>query len=92
MPDAWKIEFKPTAFKELNKLDRKIQTQVFRFLDKLIENHNSPRSIGAALQGKHKGLWRYRTGNYRIICEIQDHKLIILILDIGHRREIYSSL
>lgn len=90
MNDTWKVEFKPTAFKELKKLDQKIQTQIFHFLDRLTQNHDSPRSIGSVLQGKYKGLWRYRSGDYRIITEIQDHKLIILVLDIGHRREIYS--
>ena len=91
MSKTWAVEFKPTAFKELKKLDRKIQTHVFNFLERLIENHDSPRAIGMALQGKHKGLWRYRVGHYRIICEIQDHKLIVLILDIGHRRKIYTN-
>lgn len=91
MTKKWDIEFKPTAFKELKKLDRKIQTQVFNFLDRLVENHASARSIGLPLKGKSKGLWRYRVGDYRLICEIQDHKLVILVLDIGHRKEVYTN-
>jgi len=91
MTKTWEVEFKPTAFKELKKLDRKIQTQIFLFFDGLIQNHDSPRSRGSALQGKYKELWKYRAGDYRMICEIQDHKLIILVLEVGHRKEIYIT-
>jgi mRNA interferase RelE/StbE len=91
MTNHWSIEFKPSAFKELKKIDPKVRTQIFRFFDRLTEEYESPRAIGSALQGKHKGLWRYRVGDYRIICEIQDQKLIVLVLAVGHRREIYSS-
>ena len=91
MNKKWEVEFKPTAFKELKKLDRRIQNHIFSFLERLIENHTSPRAAGLALQGKHKGLWRYRVGDYRVICEIQDHKLIILVLDIGHRKNVYAN-
>jgi len=91
MMKPWKVEFKPTAFKELKNLDRKIQNQIFQFFDRLAQTHDSPRSIGRDLQGEHKGFWRYRAGGYRIICEIQDHKLIILVLDAGHRKEVYIT-
>jgi len=91
MNETWIVDFKPQAFKELKSLDRRIQAQIFNFLDGLIKNHFSPRSVGLSLQGRHKGLWRYRVGDYRLICEIQDHKLTILVLGIGHRKEIYNK-
>ena len=91
MPKKWEVDFKPTAFKELKKLDNKIQSQVFHFLDRLTENHESPRVLGLALQGRSKKLWRYRVGDYRLICAIEDHRLIILVLAVGHRREIYTK-
>lgn len=91
MNEAWIVDFKPKAFKELKNLNRRIQAQIFNFLDGLIKNHASPRSVGLSLQGRHAGLWRYRVGDYRLICEIQDHKLTILVLGIGHRKEIYNK-
>ncbi len=91
MNKKWAVEFKPSAFKDLKKVDRKIQAQIFHFLDRLVEDHETPRSIGLPMQGKSKGFWRYRVGDYRLICEIQDHKLIILILAVGHRKEIYAN-
>jgi len=91
MSKGWSVDFKPSAFKELEKLDRKIQDQVFKFLNKLVKDYPSPRSLGVQLQGKHKSLWRYRIRNYRLICEIQDHKLLILVLGIGHRKDVYEK-
>lgn len=89
MPKKWAVEFKPKSFKELKSMDHKIQGQVFHFLDRLIEDYESPRSVGLALQGGSKKLWRYRVGDYRLICAIEDHRLIVLILSVGHRKEIY---
>lgn len=91
MTKKWVAEFKPSAFKELKKLDRKIQGQIFHFLDRLVEDYESPRAIGLALQGGTKKLWRYRVGDYRLICSIEDHQLIVLVLSVGHRREVYTN-
>lgn len=91
MPKKWTVEFKPKAFKELKRLDHKIQAQVFHFLDRLVEDHESPRAVGLAMQGVPKKLWRYRVGDYRLICAIEDHKLIVIILGVGHRREVYMK-
>lgn len=91
MNKKWVVEFKPSAFKELFKLNTKNQSQIFKYLDKIIKNISSPRVYGLQLQGKHKGLWRYRVGDYRIICEIQDSKLVILVLGVGHRKELYNK-
>lgn len=91
MPKKWAVEFKPGAFKELKKLDCKVQGQIFHFLDKLIEEYESPRVVGLALQGQSKKLWRYRVGDYRLVRAIEDHRLIIVILGVGHRREVYTK-
>jgi len=71
MNEKWIVEFKPSAFKELKKLDKKVQEKVFNFLDKLIKDYSSPRSIGLQLQGNHKNLWRYPMGDYRLILNRQ---------------------
>ena len=84
------VEFKPKAFKELKSFDKPIQEKVFRFLEKLVESHESPRALGIALQGRSKKLWRYRVGDHRLICAIEDHHLIVIVLAVGHRREIYT--
>jgi mRNA interferase RelE/StbE len=84
----WTIELDATAAKAINKLDKPIRERIRRFLKALAINDN-PRSQGKALSGRHAGLWRYRIGDYRIICNIQDEKIIILVLAIGHRKDVY---
>lgn len=89
MESKWAVEFKKSALKDLKKFDKPIQKKIIHFLEKLISDYKTPRDIGAALQGEYAGLWRYRVGDYRLLCEIQDHKLVVLVLEAGHRREIY---
>lgn len=85
----WTIKFESIALKELKKLEKPIRYRVERFLDELANSQN-PRAKGIALQGeRYKGLWRYRVGDYRLICQIKDQEVIILVLEIGHRKEIY---
>jgi mRNA interferase RelE/StbE len=87
---AWQIEFEAGALKDLKKLDREVAKRITSFLKTRITVLENPRSIGAALKGSNLGeLWRYRVGDYRIICEIRDKELIILAISIGHRREVY---
>ncbi len=83
-----KIEYSATAFKQLSKLDRSAQRQIKKYMDD-IEKLENPRSKGRALKGNLSEFWRYRTGDYRIICNIQDEKILITILTIAHRREVY---
>jgi mRNA interferase RelE/StbE len=85
----WTIEFKNKARKSLLHFDKNTQNKIEYFLNQLILQDN-PRSQGKALKGKYAGLWRYRVGDYRLICHIEDNKLIILVLDIGHRQGIYQ--
>ena len=85
----WSISFEDKALKAFNKLDNSIKQRVTNFLIN-IEQSENPRQQGKPLTGKYKGLWRYRVGNYRLICNIQDDEVIILILNIGHRNKIYK--
>ena len=77
--------------KEMSKLDRYTQTMLKTWILNNIEGCKDPRSHGKGLTGDRSNQWRYRIGDYRIICEIQDDKLIILALSIGHRREVYKK-
>ena len=87
---AWTIEFEKKAKKEFTSLDKPIQKQIDKFLLKLMKITN-PRSIGDALQGQLKNLWRYRVGDYRLICSIEDKAITVLVLRVGHRREVYEK-
>lgn len=87
---AWLIEFDKHAAKEFDRLDSAVRERIMDFLDSL-ELSDNPRQHGKALKGNYKGAWRYRVGDYRLICNIQDDKLIVLVLDVGHRSKIYKK-
>ena len=87
---AWKIELSDTAARELDRLDPPQSKRILKFLNERVAPLQNPRSIGQALRGSELGeFWKYRVGNYRLICRIEDDRLIVLVLPIGHRREIY---
>ncbi len=86
----YKVVFTEKAKKQLKKLDKHISALIIGWIEKNIENSTNPRLYGKGLVGNKAGQWRYRIGDYRIICEIQDDKIIVLILEIGHRKEIYD--
>jgi mRNA interferase RelE/StbE len=87
---AWAIEISPEAERNLDKLDPQIRRRVLEFLIERVANLTDPRSIGEALKGsKLGGSWKYRVGDYRVIANIGDAKLIIFVVRVGHRREIY---
>ena len=86
---AWTIELHERAARALRKLDRQTSERIVRFLAERIASSNDPRALGEALAGPLRGYWRYRVGDYRIVCDIQDSKITVLVLDIGNRREIY---
>ena len=85
----YKVVITDTARKQLKKLDKFIAGMIIGWMKKNLEGCSDPRRHGKALTANRSGEWRYRVGDYRIIAEIQDDKIIILILTIGHRREIY---
>lgn len=86
---VWTVEVSDFAEKQLRKLDRQIQKRLIDWLDDRIDGCKNPRHFGEPLRGEMAGFWRYRVGNYRIICEIQDEQLIVIALAVGHRREVY---
>lgn len=86
----WKIEFDPAAEKELAKLDPQNAKRILKFLHERVAPLNNPRQIGEALKGSKLGeFWKYRVGDYRIISHIEDGNLLILVIKIGNRREVY---
>ncbi|MCZ7446084.1 type II toxin-antitoxin system RelE/ParE family toxin [Agrobacterium tumefaciens] len=86
----WTIEYHTLVQKEMRKINPEVRRRIRSFLHERLAALDDPRQTGAALQGSELGnFWRYRVGDYRIICDIQDHKLVVLVVEIGHRREIY---
>jgi mRNA interferase RelE/StbE len=87
---AWQIEFDPDALKDLRKLDKPNQIRLVGFLRTRVSSLTNPRDIGEALSGQRLGsYWKYRVGDWRIICDIQDQKILVRVLRIGNRREVY---
>ena len=87
---VWTLEFSSHALKQLKKLDKRVAGQILEILETRIAKGRDPRRFGKALTGEFKGLWRYRIGDYRVICELKDKELVILTIAIGHRREVYK--
>jgi len=86
----WKIEYAKSVRKSVRKLDRQTQIRLRKYLETRLAVADDPRSLGRALQGsKFQNLWRFRVGDYRIIAQIEDDKVRVLVLRIGHRREVY---
>ena len=83
------VEYSKTAMNTIKKMESSTSTLIRTWIEKNLMNTENPRIKGKALTGDLKGLWRYRVGDYRILAEIQDTKIVILILDIGHRSKIY---
>jgi mRNA interferase RelE/StbE len=86
---AWTIEYAETAKKQLRKLDRVAARRIVDFMDERVALSQDPRELGKALKGPLGDLWRYRVGDYRVICDIQDGVLTVLVLQVGNRREVY---
>ncbi len=86
----YNIEFSDQAFKEFGKLDKYTQKLIYAWIKKHLEFSTNPRTQGKPLSGDKSGLWRYRVGDYRLLCLIKDDKLIILVIKIGHRRDVYK--
>jgi len=87
---AWAIKFDTAAQRELNKLDPVIARRILKFLMERVAKLDDPRHIGERLQGELHHLWKYRVGDYRILCSFKQEVLVVLVLEIGHRREIYK--
>ena len=87
---AWRVEFAKGAQKDLTKVDASGRDRILRFLAERVEHSDDPRKLGEALKGPVVGrYWKYRVGDYRIICDLQDALLLVLVVRVGHRREVY---
>ena len=87
---SYRVEYTGKALKQLKKMDRKIASLIIAFIeDKLLDCKN-PRLYGKALRGDSKDVWRYRVGSYRILAKIEDEAVIITVVEVGHRKEIYD--
>ena len=87
---AWTIEYEQAALDQLRKFDLCIQKRIVDYMDERIAPSENPRSHGHALTGRLSRLWRYRVGDYRIVCRIEDERLVVLVIGMGHRRDIYG--
>lgn len=87
---AYSVELSESADQELGKLDPQHRKRILKFPNDRVAKIENPRGIGEALRGSHLGeFWKYRVGDYRLICKIEDDRVLVLVLRIGHRREVY---
>jgi mRNA interferase RelE/StbE len=86
---VWRVEFDRAAARDLRKLGPDAELRVLRYLRERIAGSDDPRRLGQPLTGDRKGLWRYRVGDYRIVASIEDDRLVVLVVTVGHRREVY---
>jgi mRNA interferase RelE/StbE len=87
---VWRVEFDPDAARDLRKLGAVAERAVLRYLRQRIATAADPRRFGKPLTGDMKGLWRYRVGDYRIVASIEDGRFVVLVVTVGHRRQVYD--
>ncbi len=87
---TYKLLITDDVSKKIKKMDKHLALMLTREMKAKLDGLENPRSIGKALVGQYKGLWRYRIGTYRVICDIRDDELIVLAIDVGHRKNIYK--
>jgi mRNA interferase RelE/StbE len=88
---AWRIEYDPRVEKDLRGLDKRIQKEILGYMETRIARAADPKNFGKALRHSQKGLWRYRVRDYRIICEIQQDRVVVLVIAVGHRSKVYDQ-
>ena len=86
----WRVEFDRDAARDLRKLGAQAQRQILRYLRERIATSEDPRRFGHALTRDLKGLWRYRVGDFRIVASMEDDRFVVLVVTVGHRREVYD--
>lgn len=89
---TYRVEYTQAAVKQLKKMDRSVASFVLSFIESKLVDCENPRLHGKALHGDLNDIWRYRVGDYRILAKIEDAVLLIIVVEIGHRRDIYSRL
>ncbi len=88
---SWRLAFSKRADRQLAKMDPGVRRIVVTWLLKHLDGCEDPRAFGKALTANRTGQWRYRVGDYRILCELRDEEIIVLVIDVGHRSTIYRS-
>lgn len=86
----WVYRFDERALKELKKLGNQTQRDILAYLDERVAGNANPRRFGKGLKADLAGLWRYRVGDYRILCQLKDGELLVLVIAVGHRRNVYD--
>ena len=84
------VEFSQNALKQIKKLDKNIAALIIGWIEKNLENCDDPRIHGKGLTANRSGQWRYRVGDYRILADIDDEKITVLVVSVGHRRDVYD--
>lgn len=87
----WIVEFDDRARRELRKLDNNVQKAILRFLRERIAGSGDPRRFGKPLRRNLAGLWRYRIEDYRLICRLEEYRVVVVVLQVGHRRDVYED-
>lgn len=86
----WAYSFDERALRELRKLDRQVQKDILAYLDERIATGEDPRRFGKPLRAELAGLWRYRVRDYRLLCQIKGEQLLVLVVSVGHRKNVYD--
>ena len=87
---SWKVKLSDQAVKQLKKIDPVAREMLLTYLEQRIEGSADPRRYGEPFKGNLRGYWRYRIGQYRLLCEIEDTEVTVFVIAVGHRREIYD--
>lgn len=87
---SWRVEFTSGALRQLKKLDPFVRRTLIAWVEKNLEDCADARAHGKSLVGDKSGLWRYRIGDYRLLCRLDDGRLVIEAIKVGHRREVYK--
>ena len=87
---AWTVDFTDLAQRQLDRLDRQVSDRVISYMSERVATLDNPRDRGERLRWNLRDYWRYRVGDYRVICDIQDETLVVLVVGVGHRRAIYG--
>lgn len=86
---SWDYRISAKALKQLRKLDKQSAARILNYLDERIVGSDDPRQWGKQLRGELNNIWRYRSGEYRILCQLQEEVYVVLVLEVGHRQDIY---
>jgi mRNA interferase RelE/StbE len=87
---SWGYRIEESAKRDLKKLGPAAASQIIKYLEKRIKGAADPRAFGKPLKGELKGLWRYRVEDYRILAQIEDHILVVTVVTVGHRSDVYD--